>query len=114
MIDAVSVVAQKEWEALSDIAVLVKSCGTNREDFIKECRDGKFDGVFAAYSTLASRDTVGSFDRELVNVLPKSWKFLCHCGRSIMLFLPDPRLLHRSMPGTLALHLLFPSLLDRV
>lgn len=44
-------------------------------------------GVSAAYSNLASRCTVGSFDRELVNMLPKSWTFLCHCGRSCFFYL---------------------------
>jgi len=52
----------------------------NREDFIKECQDGKLDGVVAAYRTVHSLSITGRFDKELCPVLPKSWLYLSHNG----------------------------------
>lgn len=68
------------WKALSDIAELVEPRSTNREDFIKECKDGKFDGVVACFRTFSSVSVTGQWDEELVNALPKSWKYCCHNG----------------------------------
>lgn len=59
---------------------MVTPAATNRADFIKECRDGKLNGVVAAYRTLASVSLTGMVDEELVNALPSSLKFLAHCG----------------------------------
>jgi D-3-phosphoglycerate dehydrogenase len=59
---------------------LVQPTAKNRAEFIQECRDGKLDGVVAAYRTFASAKITGLIDEELVNVLPKSLKYLSHCG----------------------------------
>jgi hypothetical protein len=72
--------AHKEWQALSELGELVEPESKNREEFIKECQDGKLDGVVAAYRTFASVAVTGRFDKELCNVLPKSWKYLGICG----------------------------------
>lgn len=72
--------AQKTWEALSELGELVQPAATNRAEFIQECQDGKLDGVVAAYRTFASAKITGLVDEELVNALPKSLKFLAHCG----------------------------------
>ncbi|KAI0593142.1 D-isomer specific 2-hydroxyacid dehydrogenase [Biscogniauxia sp. FL1348] len=72
--------AHREWEALSNIADIVKTSARNREDFIRDCKKGSLDGVVAAYRTLASVSITGNFDKELINCLPKSWIFLCHSG----------------------------------
>jgi hypothetical protein len=47
---------------------------------MKECQDGKLDGVIAAYRTFASVAVTGRFDEELCKVLPKSWRYLAICG----------------------------------
>lgn len=52
----------------------------NRAEFIRECRDGKFDGVVAAYRTLDSINETGLVDEELVNALPSSLEFLAQYG----------------------------------
>lgn len=72
--------AQKEYQQLSELGELITPKATNREEFIRECQDGKLDGVVVAYRTFHSISVTGRFDEELCNVLPKSWKFLCHCG----------------------------------
>ncbi|KAL1957824.1 hypothetical protein VTO42DRAFT_5542 [Malbranchea cinnamomea] len=72
--------ARSTWNSLSDIAELVTPQSTNREDFIQECRSGKLDGVVVAYRTFGSVSITGLFDEELVNALPKSLRFLAHCG----------------------------------
>lgn len=56
------------------------SSASNRAEFIRECRDGKLDGVVAAYRTFGSVVQTGMVDEELVNALPRSLRFLAHCG----------------------------------
>ncbi|KAI1616817.1 D-3-phosphoglycerate dehydrogenase, variant [Exophiala viscosa] len=72
--------AHKQWESLSSLGELIKPQSTNRADFIKECREGKLDGVVAAYRTFNSISITGRIDAELCNALPKSWKYMAHCG----------------------------------
>ncbi|EAS36255.3 glyoxylate reductase [Coccidioides immitis RS] len=72
--------AHTEWNALSDLADLIEPRSTNREDFIEECRSGCLDGVLVAYRTFGSVSITGLIDEELVNALPKSMRFLAHCG----------------------------------
>ena len=72
--------ARKDWESLSSIAELIEPKAKNREEFIKECQSGAFNGVVAAYKTFASKDITGRFDEELVKQLPESWKFICNNG----------------------------------
>lgn len=72
--------AEKEYHTLSEYGELISPEAKNREDFIEECRQGKLDGVVAAYRTFASISITGRFDKELCSVLPKSWKYLSHCG----------------------------------
>lgn len=72
--------AQAAWDSLADVAELVRPESRNREDFIKECQSGKLDGVVVAYRTFGSVRITGMVDEELVNALPKSLKFLAHCG----------------------------------
>ena len=73
--------ARDEWNALSEIGDLVAPGARNRGEFIKECQDGKLDGVVAAYRTFDSVALTGVFDEELCRVLPKSLKYLGSCGR---------------------------------
>lgn len=82
--------AHTAWDSLSEYGELIKPQSSNRADFIKECKDGKLDGVVAAFRTFNSVSITGRFDSELCENLPKSWKFLAHNGKLVMktLFLP--------------------------
>lgn len=72
--------AHSTWQSLSQLGELVAPTATNREEFLKECRDGKLDGVVAAYRTFDSVTITGKIDEEVVNALPRSLKYLAHCG----------------------------------
>ncbi|KAK4923686.1 glyoxylate reductase [Elasticomyces elasticus] len=82
--------AHKDWESLSSLGELVKAESKDRESFIKDCKDGKYDGVVAAYRTFNSISMTGRFDEELVNALPKSWKYLSHNGAGYDQIDPEP------------------------
>jgi hypothetical protein len=47
---------------------------------MEETKSGAFDGVKAIYRTNKSVGITGIFDVELLDVLPKSLKFICHNG----------------------------------
>ncbi|KIV88935.1 hypothetical protein PV10_08561 [Exophiala mesophila] len=72
--------AHKQWDSLSELGELITPSSTNRADFIAECQSGALDGVVAAYRTFVSVKITGLFDSELINALPRSWKYLAHCG----------------------------------
>ncbi|KAJ9244268.1 hypothetical protein DTO169E5_1873 [Paecilomyces variotii] len=72
--------ARKEWEALSSILTLKEYPDGNRSDFIKNCQSGQYDDVVAIYRSNASNKVTGPFDAELLSVLPKSLKYICHNG----------------------------------
>ncbi|CAG7920599.1 unnamed protein product [Penicillium olsonii] len=72
--------AQSAWDALGQLAELVEPTATNRAEFIKECKGGKFDGVVALYRTIGSVNLTGLVDEELLGVLPKSLRYIAHCG----------------------------------
>ena len=72
--------AHTSWQALSELADLIEPESRSREEFLEECRTGKFDGVLVTYRTFNSFDITGRFDEELVPLLPDSLKFVCHNG----------------------------------
>ncbi|KAL2043473.1 hypothetical protein N7G274_003780 [Stereocaulon virgatum] len=75
--------AKDAFNSLSAIAELVKPKSTNREDFIKECKSGAFNGVKAAYRTFNSVSITGKIDGEVCEVLGKKGaglEFLSHNG----------------------------------
>ncbi|KAJ5183592.1 hypothetical protein N7492_001208 [Penicillium capsulatum] len=72
--------AHTAWSSLGEFGELVKPEATNRAAFLQECRDGKFEGVVAAYRTFGSASITGMVDEEVVNALPSSLKYLAHCG----------------------------------
>lgn len=74
--------AHTTWDSLGELGELVKPAATNRAAFLQECRDGKFEGVVAAYRTFNSVTITGMVDEEIVNALPSSLKYLAHCGMS--------------------------------
>ena len=72
--------AQEDWKALGDIAELLEApVDTNRDSFIEECTTGKYKDITAIYR-VNSTDQTGRFDQDLVDILPKSLKFICHNG----------------------------------
>jgi glyoxylate reductase len=73
--------AHKEWaEKIESIAEVKKPNATARTEFLEECKSGAFDGCVAAYRTFGSFSITGMIDEEVVAVLPKSLKYICHNG----------------------------------
>ncbi|KAJ5167197.1 2-hydroxyacid dehydrogenase [Penicillium canariense] len=72
--------ARKEWEALSSILTLKEFPSGNREEFIQNCKTGQYDDVVAIYRSNTSNKFTGNFDAELLSVLPKSVRYICHNG----------------------------------
>ncbi|CAG8957557.1 hypothetical protein HYFRA_00010423 [Hymenoscyphus fraxineus] len=72
--------AHKDWSSLAEIADVLEPKARSRDEFIKECQTGVFDGVVASYRTFQSVAITGLIDEELVAVLPKSLKFIAHNG----------------------------------
>jgi D-3-phosphoglycerate dehydrogenase len=72
--------AIESWKSLSGIAQVVKPTALDREEFLVECKRGCLDGVLVIYRTFESVNNTGRFDRELIQCLPDSVKFVCHNG----------------------------------
>ncbi|KAI9369753.1 D-isomer specific 2-hydroxyacid dehydrogenase [Aspergillus egyptiacus] len=72
--------ARKEWEDLSSILSLKEFPEGSREDFLRNLKDGQYDDVQAIYRSNASTKFTGPFDKELIALLPKSLKYICHNG----------------------------------
>ena len=71
----------KEWQDVAQVASKLHSYPDgNREDFIAKCKSGEFDGVYALYRSNDSNPLTGDFNAELLEVLPKSLKYVCHNG----------------------------------
>ena len=47
---------------------------------MKRCQAGEYDDVVAIYRSNDSTSVTGPFNKELVNVLPKSLKYIAHNG----------------------------------
>ncbi|KAJ5450505.1 2-hydroxyacid dehydrogenase [Penicillium daleae] len=72
--------ARKEWEALSSILTLKEFPSGTREEFIENCKSGQYDDVVAIYRSNTSNKYTGNFNEELLSVLPKSIRYICHNG----------------------------------
>lgn len=72
--------ANASWTSLSSYARLVKPVAQTRIEFINECKNGVLDGVLVVYRTFESVELTGTFDEELVKLLPTSVRFICHNG----------------------------------
>lgn len=72
--------AHESWNALSELADLVEPESRSRKEFLEELKSDKFEGVLVTYRTFNSVDITGRFDEELVPLLPKSLRFVCHNG----------------------------------
>ncbi|KAF2162788.1 hypothetical protein M409DRAFT_68791 [Zasmidium cellare ATCC 36951] len=71
---------RKEWQALSSLLTLKEYESGSREDFIKKLQAGEYDDVVAIYRSNDSTPITGPFNKELVQHLPKSLKFITHNG----------------------------------
>jgi glyoxylate reductase len=73
--------AAKEWKEVAQVASkLHEYPDGDRETFLKKCKDGEFDGVYALYRSNDSNPITGDFNAELLDALPKSLKYVCHNG----------------------------------
>ncbi|KAG5778423.1 hypothetical protein H9Q73_007935 [Fusarium xylarioides] len=72
--------AHEEFASLCEIIEPIYPKSNERSAFIEETKSGAFDGVKAIYRTNKSVGITGLFDAELLDVLPKSLKFICHNG----------------------------------
>ncbi|KAF1966353.1 glyoxylate reductase [Bimuria novae-zelandiae CBS 107.79] len=72
---------RKEWEACGKVASkLYEYPSGTRDEFISKCKSGAFDGIYALYRSNDSNQYTGNFNDELLDVLPKSLKYICHNG----------------------------------
>lgn len=72
--------AKAEFEKLSEVADVVQVTTGTRDEFIRDCDNGKYDNVVAISRTYDSVKITGRFDAELVSHLPSSVKFISHNG----------------------------------
>ncbi|KAI8627270.1 D-isomer specific 2-hydroxyacid dehydrogenase [Xylariaceae sp. FL1651] len=69
-----------EWQALGSKYTLLEFRAGTREEFLTNCRNGIYDAVVGCYRSNGSTKVTGRFDAELVDALPKAWKFIAHEG----------------------------------
>ena len=73
--------AKDAWSSLASLGELLTPTSTTRHDFLAECRNGRFDGVKAAYRTFGSVSITGRIEGEVVEALANAGlKFLAHNG----------------------------------
>ncbi|KAK3943245.1 Glyoxylate reductase 1 [Diplogelasinospora grovesii] len=72
--------AHSAWESVGEVADILTPKSSNRADFLDEASSGAFEGCTVAYRTFDSVAITGKVDDELVAVLPKSLRFICHNG----------------------------------
>ncbi|KAM0449358.1 hypothetical protein ACHAO4_007705 [Trichoderma viride] len=72
--------AKAEFEKLSEVADVVQVTTGTRDEFIRDCDNGKYDNVVAISRTYDSVKITGRFDAELVSHLPSSINFISHNG----------------------------------
>ena len=68
------------WTSLASTYTIITSTSKDRTAFLSECRSGALDGIVACYRTFPSIAITGRFDTELCSALPRSLRFLAHCG----------------------------------
>ncbi|KAF2158521.1 hypothetical protein M409DRAFT_71610 [Zasmidium cellare ATCC 36951] len=67
------------YKALGDTTAPEVVTSKSRSEFFKDCQ-GKYADVAAIYRTSASGAIAGKFDKDLIQHLPPSVKFICHNG----------------------------------
>ncbi|EFR04081.1 hypothetical protein MGYG_07088 [Nannizzia gypsea CBS 118893] len=87
---------RKEWQEFSQLATLKEFPTGSRQEFLANCKNGRYDDVIAIYRSNVSTAVciplhalssfplfltiTGPFDAELVRALPKSLAYICHNG----------------------------------
>jgi hypothetical protein len=74
--------AHAAWASITELGEIIIPKSHGRSEFLDECKSGAFDGVTVAFRTFESFGTTGLIDEEIVSVLPKSLKYICHNGAS--------------------------------
>ncbi|KAL9604511.1 MAG: hypothetical protein Q9219_000476 [cf. Caloplaca sp. 3 TL-2023] len=73
--------ARDEYASLSSLADLITSKSSNRDEFLKECRSGAFNGTRAVYRTFPSVSTTGRIEGEVAEALAGAGvRFIAHNG----------------------------------
>ena len=69
-----------EWSALAKKYNLKEFRTGKRDQFLDNCRQGQYDEVVGLYRSNVSVAQTGPFDKELLSVVPKSLRYVCHNG----------------------------------
>ncbi|QPG94169.1 hypothetical protein C2857_005088 [Epichloe festucae Fl1] len=72
--------AHAEFDKLSDIANVTQVTSGSRDEFLRDCDNGKYNSIVAISRTYDSVNITGRFDAELISHLPASVKFISHNG----------------------------------
>lgn len=72
--------AQKEWHESSFFLSSHQYFSGSRDDFIHRCRTGEYNEIAAIYRSNEWTKITGPFNKELVQHLPNSLKYICHTG----------------------------------
>ena len=70
----------KDWSDFGSKYTLKEFQNGKRDQFISNCKKGEYDEVVGLYRSNNSVTETGPFDKELLKVLPKSLKYICHNG----------------------------------
>ncbi|KAE8311843.1 D-isomer specific 2-hydroxyacid dehydrogenase [Aspergillus transmontanensis] len=70
--------SKSEWSKLQTKYKTYQFTG-NRQQFLQNCQSGTWDGVAALYRTNSTLET-GPFDKELIQSLPPTLRFICLNG----------------------------------
>ncbi|EON61834.1 hypothetical protein W97_01052 [Coniosporium apollinis CBS 100218] len=71
--------ARQAYEALQSVASTEVVTSTSRQEFFFDIKK-KYSNIQAIYRTSASGAVAGNFDKEFIDRLPPSLKFICHNG----------------------------------
>ncbi|CZR56506.1 probable glyoxylate/hydroxypyruvate reductase (D-isomer-specific 2-hydroxy acid dehydrogenase superfamily) [Phialocephala subalpina] len=71
--------AHDAYKKLSQVARTEVISSKSRAEFFEDVKD-KYKDIVAIYSTSSSYAVAGKFDKELIQKLPPSLKFICHNG----------------------------------
>ncbi|KAH7124178.1 D-isomer specific 2-hydroxyacid dehydrogenase [Dendryphion nanum] len=71
--------AHKAYNALSNVADTEVVTSTSRDKFFSDVKS-KYNNIQAIYRTSASGAVAGKFDKQFIDHLPASLKFICHNG----------------------------------
>ncbi|KAH0285677.1 D-3-phosphoglycerate dehydrogenase, variant, partial [Aureobasidium sp. EXF-3399] len=72
--------ARNEWDELSSLLELKEYKTGSRDEFLSKLKSGDFNDTFVVYRSNESTGVTGPFDKELVDLLPSSVKYITHNG----------------------------------